>query len=101
MPIEQKYEFQKPDALAAADLVRRATVAWLQGGGLDLPAPASGFKLYKGLGYIVLHGATSVLAVFRIRPDNLALRRMKRWPAGVEKMSPSGAVGNNTGNGAI
>lgn len=85
MPIEKVHEFTMPNAEGIADLVRRATVAWLQSGGTDLPSIASGFKLYKGLGYAVLRGAAGVLAVYRVRPDNLALRRMKRWPAGVEK----------------
>ena len=85
MPIEKVHELTMPDAAGIADLVRRATVAWLQTGGVELPTPASGFKLYKGLGYTVLRGAAGVLAVYRVRPDNFALRRMKRWPAGVEK----------------
>jgi hypothetical protein len=39
--------------------------------------------LRDGLGYVVLRGAgESVLAVYRIRPDNLALRRMKQHPKG-------------------
>ena len=85
VPIEKVYELTVPDAEGIADLVRRATVAWLQTGGTELPTDASGFKFYKGLGYAVLHGADGVLAVYRVRPDNLMLRRMKRWPAGVEK----------------
>ena len=85
VPIEKVHEFIAPDAEGVADLVRRATVAWLQTGGTELPTGASGFKLYKELGYTVLRGAGGVLAVYRVRPDNLALRRMKRWPAGVEK----------------
>ena len=46
-----------PDAEGLADLVRRATVAWLQTGDTELLSNASGFKLYKGLGYALLHGA--------------------------------------------
>ena len=85
VPIEKVHEFTVPDTAGIADLVRRSTVAWLQTGGIELPTAASGFKLYKGLGYTVLRGAEGILAVDRVRPDNLALRRMKRWPAGVEK----------------
>ena len=59
-----------------------ATIAWLQAGGTELPTPQSGLKLSKGLAYVVLHGTVGVLAVFRVRPYNLALRLMKRWPAG-------------------
>jgi hypothetical protein len=84
MPIEQVHTFARPSKADAADLVRRATVAWLQqAGGGELPSPASGFKMHKTLGYVVLHGASGVLAVYRVRPDNGALRRMKRWPAAV------------------
>ena len=85
MPIEKVHELTMPDAVGIADLVWRATVAWLQTGGTEPPNNASGFKLYKGLGYAVLHGAGGVLAVYRVRPDNLMLRRMKRCPKGVEK----------------
>ena len=85
MPIEKVHEFKAPTSDGAADLVRRATVAWLQSGGTELPTPASGFRLYRGLGYAVLRGYEGVLAVYRVRPDNFALRRMKRWPSGVEK----------------
>ena len=85
MPIEKVHELTVPDTAGIADLVRRATVAWLQTGGTELPTNASGFKLYKGLGYAVLHGSGGVLAVYRVRTDNLMLRRMKRWPKGVEK----------------
>ena len=50
-----------------------------------MPTAASGFKLHKELAYTVLRGTGGVLAVYRVRPDTKALRRMKRWPAGVEK----------------
>lgn len=36
-----------------------------------------------GLAYVVLHGASGVLAVYRVRPDNLALRVLKRWSESV------------------
>jgi hypothetical protein len=46
-----------------------------------VPTDASGVVLRDGLGYVVLRKADgSVLAVYRIRPDNLTLRRMKRPP---------------------
>ena len=66
-----------------------ATVGRLQAGGVELPTQQSGFKLYKGIAYVVLHGTVGVLAVFRVRPDNLELRRMKRWPADAEKVAPA------------
>ena len=34
---------------------------------------------------IAQYDAVKVLVMYTVRPDNLALRRMKRWPAGVEK----------------
>jgi len=83
MPIEQTHDFKKPDAETATDLLRRATVAWFQSGETVAPASGSGFKLHKGLGYVVLNSPTAVLAVYRVRPDNYALRRMKRWPKGL------------------
>jgi hypothetical protein len=80
MPLAQVHTFSKPGKTEAADLVRRATVAWLQTGGTELPSASSAFKMHRGLGYVVLRGAEGVLAVYRVRPDNMALRRMKRWP---------------------
>ena len=85
MPIEKVHAFEVPDADGIADLVRRSVVAWLQAGGKEQPTTASGFKLHKELAYTVLRGTGGVLAVYRVRPDTKALRRMKRWPAGVEK----------------
>lgn len=85
MPIEKVHAFEVPDADGIADLMRRSVVAWLQTGGTELPTAASGFKLHKELAYTVLRGTGGVLAVYRVRPDTKALRRMKRWPAGVEK----------------
>ena len=50
---------------------------------------------------VVLHGENGVLTVYRVRPDNLALMVMKRWPASLEKVTPAGSVGNDTGNEEI
>jgi len=36
-----------------------------------------------GLVYEVLHGAEGVLAVYRVRPDNLPRRALRRWPESV------------------
>lgn len=85
MPIEKIHEFKKPSKEEAADWLRRAIVAWVKAGGAEMPSARSGFKLHKGLGYVVLNSASSVLAVYRVRPDNHALRRMVRWPRGLEK----------------
>lgn len=86
MPIAKVHDFRAPTEAQAADLLRRAMVAWLSSDGVEVPdASRSKVRLHQGLGYVVLHGASSVLAVYRIRPDNLALRRMKRWPATIER----------------
>ena len=85
MPISKTHDFKRPDDTEATDLLRRATIAWLQAGGQGLPDDRSGFKLRKGLGYVVLHAASGILAVYRVRSDNRALRRMVRWPKGLEK----------------
>lgn len=84
MPIEKIHVFKEPSKAEEVDLLRRSTVAWLQAGGSEMPSKRSGFKLYKELGYVVLRGAGGVLAVYRVRSDNGALRRMARWPAGIE-----------------
>jgi hypothetical protein len=59
--------------------------AWFKTGGTEMPNESSGVKMRLGLAYVVLHGAAGVLAVYRVRPDNLALRVMKRWPESVGK----------------
>lgn len=87
MPIEKTHEFRRPSKEEAADFVRRATIAWLQDkseGSKEVPNARSTVRVARGLGYVVLNGASGVLAVYRIRPDNLALRRMKRWPESIE-----------------
>jgi hypothetical protein len=72
------------DAGQRADLLRRAYAAWFRCGGTDIPQEISGVKTRLGLTYVVLHGATGVLTVYRVRPDNMALRVLKRWPAILE-----------------
>ena len=81
MPIEKVHEFQRPTKAEAAALVRRAIVAWLASGEPALPGDASGFRMHQGLGYVVLRDGGDVLGVYRVRPDNGALRRLKRWPS--------------------
>lgn len=85
VPIEQVHTFAMPDAEQCADLVRRARVALLQAGDARPPDDRSGVKLHKGLGYVVLRDTEGTLAVYRVRPDNLMLRRMKRWPAALDR----------------
>ena len=83
MPKEQVHAPLKLDADQRADLTRRAMAAWFKTGGAEVPNEASGVKMRLGLAYVVLHGASGVLACYRVRPDNLTLRAMKRWPESV------------------
>lgn len=98
MPIEKVHEFTRPDAATCRDLVRRAIAAWIAprreqrespneaARSAEIPdSAASAVRMHKGLGYVVLHGDSGVLAVYRIRPDTLTLRLMKRWPAAIER----------------
>jgi hypothetical protein len=81
MPKEQVWETPKLTADQRAELVRRAYAAWFKAGGTEMPdSERSAVKVRLGLVYVVLHGAAGVLAVYRVRPDNLALRRMARPP---------------------
>ncbi len=89
MPIEQAHTYQHPDAATQADLVRRGKAAW--SGPPDSGAPrhgtpddSSGYAARGGLGYVVLRQGGAVLAVYRVRSDNLMLRRMKRPPKGLK-----------------
>ena len=85
MPIEQTHQPFKPTATERADLLRRAKAAWFSTGGTEAPNERSSVKLRLGLVYAVLHGESGVLAVYRARTDNGALRRLKRWPESIEK----------------
>ena len=86
MPKDQIYDTPKLDDDQRAALVRRAKAAWFSAGDRETPNDHSTVKVRLGLMYVVLHGASGVLAVYRVRPDTLALRAMKRWPEGVEKV---------------
>lgn len=83
MPIEQVHTFTPPDAEQQATLVRRAKAAWFATGGMEAPDDRSGYTTHEGLGYVVLRRSGTVLAVYRVRSDNLMLRRMKRPPKGL------------------
>ena len=84
MPIKQVYTFNAPGPDLCAELTRRAKAAWFDSGGTVSPTDASGVVLRDGLGYVVLKDAEgSTLAVYRIRPDNMTLRRMRRLPKGL------------------
>ena len=81
MPIEQVHAFSAPGPDLSAELTRRAKAAWFDAGGTVSPTEANDVVMRDGLGYVVLKDSEgSTLAVYRIRPDNLTLRRMKRPP---------------------
>ena len=46
----------------------------------DLSGPATAC----GLDYVVLRNVGGVLAVYRVLPVSKTLKRLKRWPKGVE-----------------
>lgn len=83
MPIERVHTFIQPDEVQQATLVRRAKAAWFATGGCEAFDNSSGYTTHGGLGYVVLRAAGSVLVVYRVRSDNLMLRRMKRPPKGL------------------
>jgi len=84
MPLQQTHAPLKLDATQRGELMRRAYAAWLKAGNVELPNERSGVKMRLGLAYVVLHGVVGVLMVYRVRPDNLALRALKRWPESLE-----------------
>lgn len=83
MPIEQKHTFRDPDTETQSNLVRRAKAAWFDSGGQEHPDEGSGYVSLAGLGYVVLRCNGALIAVYRVRSDNLMLRRMKRPPKGL------------------
>lgn len=70
------------------DLYRRAIAAYYRsakdGERLDQPSEGlSGYEFFDERDYLVLRNAAQILAVYRVRKDNV-LRRMRRWPKGLE-----------------
>lgn len=62
-------------------LTRRALAAWYRAGGSE---PASARVVERnGLTYVVVDRPAEVLAVYRVRPVDGVLRRMRRPPAEV------------------
>ena len=89
MPKPQVHAALVPTVDQQADLLRRAKAAWAATGEAGTPIGASGYQDHAGLAYVVLMGRGGItLAVYRVRPDNLMLRRMKRWPV---EMAPKQA----------
>lgn len=83
MPKEQTHVFTDPTPEEQADLTRRAKAAWFAGGGSGTPDETSGYTNFQGLGYVALRQQGEILGVYRVRSDNLMLRRMKRPPKGL------------------
>jgi hypothetical protein len=61
------------------EYVRRATAAWFKSGGTEQPNNESDLVKHDGKNYVRLVNVNGVLAVYRVRNDDM-LRRMKRWP---------------------
>jgi hypothetical protein len=70
-------------SLEDEEYVRRATAAWFRTGGYDHPSNISEVEEHKGKFYVVLRNVNGVLAVYRIRNDEM-LKRLKRWPGELE-----------------
>lgn len=67
------------------DLTERAISSYLRKPSSQQPAAdLSGPATAGGLDYIVLRNLGGVLAVYRVLPISKALKRLKRWPKGVE-----------------
>jgi hypothetical protein len=63
------------------DLIRRAFSAWFRSGGTQQPAVTlSTVEELDEKVYVVLRNSNEILAVYRVRPSDGVLRRMKRWP---------------------
>lgn len=73
------------DMIGDHDLRRRALAAYFRGGDTEQPEGHPRVITRGGLRYVVLSNVNGVLAVYRVRTHDGILRRMKRWPAAVEK----------------
>ena len=82
MAHDKVHDLPRPTKAATADLIRRASVAYLQTDGAPMPDPEqSALRALAGRFHIVLRDADgAALAVYRVRNDNGMLRRMKRPP---------------------
>jgi len=87
MPFEQTHQSRKLTTAEKADLIRRALAAWLGAGGAALNGgkhvAARVLTRSEGDGllhYVEVHTGAVALAVYRVRPDNLALRKLSRLP---------------------
>jgi len=67
------------------DLTSRAITSFTRQAGTQQPATdLSGPATAGGLDYVVLRNLGGVLAVYRVLPISKTLKRLKRWPKGVE-----------------
>ena len=83
MPIEKTHVFKAPAPEERSDLIRRAKAAWFETELGGAPDETSAFVMRDGLGYVVLRQHGEAIGVYRVRSDNLMLRRMKRPPKGL------------------
>ena len=66
-------------------LTNRAIASYVRKPGAQQPsAGLSGHATANGLDYIVLRNLGGVLAVYRVMSHIRALKRLRRWPKGVE-----------------
>jgi hypothetical protein len=64
----------------------RAMAAWFRSGGITPPESNPKEFEIEGKRYIALNNINGVLAVYRIRPSDGVLRRMKRWPSEITQI---------------
>ena len=64
-------------------LTQRAMAAYFRSGGFDQPAHGGNVLEHDGKLYVVLSNIKRTLAVYRARPSDGVLHRLKRWPAEV------------------
>ena len=89
---EQVHNSRRLTSDETADLTRRALVAWQTGGGdlLHSGVPVTARIATKAktgesgkahsLHHVVVHAGVEILTIYRVRTDNLGLRRMARPP---------------------
>ena len=65
------------------DLKRRALAAYFRAGGTEQPADGPVLVEIDDKEYAVLSNVNGVLAVYRVRRYDGALKRLKRWPASI------------------
>mgnify|MGYP003608147565 CR=1 FL=1 len=71
--------------ISGDSLTQRAIASYLRKADAQQPcAASSGPATAGGIDYIVLRNLGGVLAVYRVMTQSRALKRLCRWPKGVE-----------------